>query len=89
MSMEFLEEMMEEREALLEAKHGPDAQAEMAKLAGKMTHKRAATLARVAQMLGALDTPEAAPMEAVAEQIARLRYYDRYLDEARGQGTEG
>jgi hypothetical protein len=32
--------------------------------------------------------PARPDVEQVAEQIARLRYYDRYLDEALGRGAE-
>jgi len=88
MSMEFLEEMMDEREALLDAKHSEGAAEKMKALAAQMETKRAATLARVGEMLRALDQADAAPIEAVAEQIARLRYYDRYLDEALGRSAE-
>ncbi len=89
MSMEFLEEMMEEREALLEAKHGGGGAEAIAKLAAAMELKQATTLARVGEMLRGLDAPGAASIESVAEQIARLRYYERYLDEAHGRGAEG
>ena len=88
MSLDFLEEMMEEREALLEAKHGGGGQAAIDALVAAMENKRSATLARVGEMLRGLDAPGAAPIESIAEQIARLRYYDRYLDEALGRSAE-
>ncbi len=86
MPMEFLEEMMEAREELLEAKHGPDGKAAMAKLGAAMESKRAATLAKVGELLRALEGEAPPPIQTVAEQIARLRYQDRYLDEAFGRG---
>ena len=88
MPMEFLEEMMEAREELLEAKHGEGGAAKMAELGAEMEKKRAATLEKVAELLRALEGPQAPPIQTVAEQIARLRYQDRYLDEAfsRGEG---
>jgi molecular chaperone HscB len=91
MSMEFLEEMMEEREALLDAKHGDGGPAKMKELADSMEKKRAGTMTKVAVLLRAIEPQEhpARPdVEQVAEQIARLRYYDRYLDEALGRGAE-
>jgi molecular chaperone HscB len=94
MSLTFLEEMMEEREALLEVKHGggdPERLREtLQSLAGEMEEKRKRTLHRVGEMLRALEEggARAPAIETVAEQIARLRYYERYLDEALGRGAE-
>ena len=92
MAPEFLEEMMDDRERLLEAKidGGPEA---VAALATGMKQKRDATLARVGDLLAAVETcadaqaEKKATMEA-AEQVARLRYYARYLDEVEGRGMD-
>ncbi|MBS2026060.1 MAG: Fe-S protein assembly co-chaperone HscB, partial [Deltaproteobacteria bacterium] len=92
MAPEFLEEMMDDREKLMDAKleGGPDA---VARLASAMKVKRDDTLARVGQLLGAIETctddstRKTSAMQA-AEQVARLRYYARYLDEVEGRGAE-
>lgn len=91
MSPEFLEEMMEDRERLLEARMegGPLA---VAPLAAGVKQKRDATLARVGTLLRALESCEPAEEKRAAveaaEQVARLRYYARYLDEVEGKGPE-
>ena len=98
MSPEFLEQMMEDREQLVEAKFegGPQ---EVARLASGVRQKRDATLLEVGRMLRALEAGEAAgsapgsssadctPAQ-VAEQLARLRYYARYLDDVEGRPVE-
>ena len=93
MSPEFLEEMMDERERLLEAKleGGPEA---VAAHVLATTRKRVATLVQVGLLLGEIsqcvdqESQRQKAMEA-AEQVARLRYYARSLDEAEGRPAEG
>jgi molecular chaperone HscB len=89
MAPDFLEQMMEDREQLMEAKLSGD-QAALARLGAAMREKRDTTLQAVAAMLRTLDGPAAdrcAP-EKAAEQLARLRYYARYLDELEGRPAE-
>ena len=91
MSPEFLEQMMEDREKLLEAKFEGGA-GEVARLAAGVREKRDATLLEVGRMLRALEQWESTPGQSagaivscspaeIAGQLARLRYYARYLDE--------
>lgn len=92
MSPEFLEEMMEDRERLLEAKLEGGPQAVAAHVLAT-TAKRDATLAEVGRLVGELSecrdqlSQRQKAMEA-AEQVARLRYYARSLDEAEGRPAE-
>ena len=98
MSPEFLEQMMEDRERLMEAKFGGGPE-EVARLAAGVRGKRDATLQEVGKMLRALERWESTPERKmgaddvctpaqIAEQIARLRYYARYLDEVEGRPVE-
>ena len=79
--MEFLEEAMEDRERLLEAKleGGP---AEVQKIADEVRAKRA----KVVEDLSARFREQAFP--AAAELVSRLRYYARFLDEVEGRGRQ-
>ncbi len=90
MDPDFLEQMMEDREKLMEAKlsdtGGP---AEVARLAAGIRAQEAQALAKAGALLRALEGPEAATvgLPAIAEQLARLRYYARYLDEVEGRSS--
>jgi molecular chaperone HscB len=110
MSPEFLEQMMEDREKLMDAKleGGPGAVVALAK---GMQEKRDQTLASVARMLRSLEAGESSNTTGagsgtgpglvpgsgqgaectpaqIAEELARLRYYARYLDEVEGRPVE-
>ncbi len=76
---ELLEEILELREALAEAKAGGDAAALQA-LRENVQKKRGDAMAALADRLGAL--PDPAAIAAETEALARLRYYDRFLEEA-------
>ena len=89
MAPEFLEQMMEDREHLMEAKldGGP---AEVARLAEGIRAQQAQALSNAGALLRKLEGPEEAwvALPAVAEQLARLRYYARYLDEVEGRPAD-
>jgi molecular chaperone HscB len=91
MDPDFLEQMMEDREKLMEAKlsekGGP---AEVARLAAGIRAQEAQALAKAGALLRTLEGPDAATvgLPAIAEQLARLRYYARYLDEVEGRSAE-
>ena len=89
MDPDFLEQMMEDREKLVEAKveGGP---AEVVRLADGIRAQEAQALAKAGALLRILEGPEAATvgLPAIAEQLARLRYYARYLDEVEGRAAE-
>ena len=95
MAPEFLEQMMEDRERLMEAKIEGDPAA-VAALARGVQERRDQTLAQVGRLIRALEAGEAGPPAdgptctpaEVAEQLARLRYFARYLDEVEGRGVE-
>lgn len=80
---EFLEQAMEDRERLLDAKLEGDPRA-LAALAGAARQRRDEALTAVQ---GFLDSPEP-DLAAAALELARLRYTSRYLDEVEGRGTE-
>lgn len=82
MSPAFLEETMEDRERLLEAKAdgGPAA---VEQLAAEVREKQQRTLAEVKALLEDGGDPGKA-----SELLARMRYYARYLDEASGRAPE-
>jgi len=86
MPEEFLEEAMADREKLLEAKMegGNDGIEQLAKA---IREKRDAAMTEIGGILGEPD-PEAARLSRVAELLARLRYYERYLDEVAGRAPE-
>jgi molecular chaperone HscB len=83
---EFLEETLDDREKLLEAKMegGPDA---VAKLAAGVRRKRDEAMAGIGGLLRDSDVPQE-KLARVAELLARLRYYARYLDEVEGRAAE-
>ena len=78
-SPELLEEILELREALADAKGAGNAAA-VGALLGAVREKRAAAMAALADQLGALPGP--VPLAAATEALARIRYYDRFLEEA-------
>lgn len=83
--MEFLEQAMEDREQLLEAKltGGPAA---VEALAAGVRGKRDEAMREIAQLLEGAESPAA--LERASGLLARLRYYLRYLDEALGREPE-
>jgi molecular chaperone HscB len=86
MPEEFLEEAMADREKLLEAKTegGNDG---VEQLARGIREKHDAAMAEIGGILRESE-PESARLSRVAELLARLRYYKRYLDEAAGRAPE-
>lgn len=86
MPQEFLEQALEDREKLLEAKMegGPEA---VARLAEGVRGKRQEAMDEIA---GALREPKPTDeqLRRTAELLARLRYYARYLDEVEGRAAE-
>lgn len=80
MSPEFLEETIDDREKLLEAKMSGEPLDELIKAAQV---KRDGALAEVrALVVGGGD------LQKAAELLARMKYYARYLDEAAGKPAE-
>ena len=91
MDPEFLEQMMEDREKLVEAKmSGPDGASEVARLAEGIRAQEAQALGTAGALLRALEGADAATagLSAIAELLSRLRYYARYLDEVEGRSAE-
>jgi len=80
MTPDFLEETLEDREKLLEAKESGQP---LDALAQAVREKRDRTLAEVRELV----KDGAAPSKA-AELLARMRYYARYLDEVEGRPAE-
>jgi molecular chaperone HscB len=85
--LEFYEEVMEDREALMEAKtEGPEA---VQQLAQKITARRDAVLADIDQAFTAWETTGSREVLApAATELAKLRYYARFLDEVEGKPHE-
>lgn len=79
MSPEFLEETLEDREKLLEAKMSGEPLEGLVKAAEA---KRNAALAEARTLVGQGD------LRTAAERLARMKYYARYLDEAQGRAQE-
>jgi molecular chaperone HscB len=79
MSPDFLEETLEGREKLLEAKTSGESLEPFVKVAEA---KRDAALAEARKLV------EAGDLQAAAERLARMKYYARYLDEAQGRAQE-
>jgi molecular chaperone HscB len=79
MSPAFLEETLEDREKLLEAKMSGEPLDGLVKAAEA---KRDAALAEARKLV------EAGDLQAAAERLARMKYYARYLDEASGRAAE-
>ncbi len=86
MPQEFLEQALEDREKLLEAKMegGPEA---VARLAEGVRGKRQEAMEEIARALRE-PRPTDAQLQRTAELLARLRYYARYLDEVEGRAAE-
>jgi molecular chaperone HscB len=80
MSPEFLEETLDDREKLLEAKMSGQGVDELAR---GVREKRDATLAEVRKLVA-----DGGDLGQAAELLARMRYYARYLDEVEGRSTE-
>jgi molecular chaperone HscB len=80
----FYEEVMEDREALLEAKStGPEA---VQRLAEKVTARRDEVLRVVDECFTAWEAEGARQVLASAvNELAKLRYYARFLDEVEGR----
>jgi molecular chaperone HscB len=77
----FLMEVLELREEL-QAARGRHDDARVATLAAGVRHQREALLGGLAAGFAALGAaPTGAPLEALARQLAVMRYYDRFLDE--------
>ena len=80
MSPEFLEQTMDDREKLLEAKvSGQPLDA----LAAGVREKRDQTLRQVRNLV-----ENGGDLSHAAELLARMRYYARYLDEVEGRSAE-
>jgi molecular chaperone HscB len=86
MPQEFLEQAMEDREKLLEAKMegGPQA---VERLANGVRGKRQEAMDEIARLLRD-PRAAAADLQRTAQLLARLRYYARYLDEVEGRAAE-
>ena len=86
MPAEFLEQAMEDREKLLEAKMdgGPAA---VERLAEGVRHKRQQAMDEIARVLREERVADA-DLQRTAQLLARLRYYVRYLDEVEGRAAE-
>jgi molecular chaperone HscB len=86
MPQEFLEQALEDREKLLEAKMegGPEA---VARLAEGVRGKRQEAMEEIARALREPRLTDA-QLRRTAELLARLRYYSRYLDEVEGRAAE-
>lgn len=82
--LEFYEEVMEDREALLEAQgEGPAAVEALAK---KVVERRDATLATIDRAFEAWErTGEQGALRPAEAELAKLRYYARFLDEVEGK----
>jgi len=80
MSPEFLEETLDDRERLAEAKASGDG---VAALAEGVRQKRDRTLAQVRELV-----QNGGDLAQAAELLARMRYYARYLDEVEGRAAE-
>jgi molecular chaperone HscB len=86
MPQEFLEQALEDREKLLEAKMegGPEA---VARLAEGVRGKRQEAMEEIVRALREQE-PTDTQLQRTAELLARLRYYARYLDEVEGRAAE-
>jgi len=80
MSPEFLEQTMEDREKLLEAKMSGQP---LDALAAGVREKRDRTLWAVRELV-----ENGGDLTRAAELLARMRYYARYLDEVEGRSVE-
>ncbi len=81
--LEFYEEVMEDREALAEAKTKD--QAAVDALARAITAKRDATLGVIDRAFATWESSgDRTALEPAAVELAKLRYYARFLDEVEG-----
>jgi molecular chaperone HscB len=80
MSPEFLEQTLEDRERLLEAKMSG---APLDPLAKGVREQRDRTLSQVRELV-----ENGGDLAQAAELLARMRYYARYLDEVEGRSVE-
>jgi molecular chaperone HscB len=80
MSPEFLEQTLEDRERLLEAKMSG---APLDPLAKGVREQRDRTLGQVRELV-----ENGGDLAQAAELLARMRYYARYLDEVEGRSVE-
>jgi molecular chaperone HscB len=80
MSPEFLEETIEGREKLMDAKMAGEP---LDDLIREATAKRDAALAEARELMNA-----GGDLQKAAELLARMKYYARYLDEAAGKAAE-
>jgi len=80
MSPEFLEQTMEDREKLLEAKASGEP---LDALAAGVRERRDRTLEEVRALV-----ENGGDLAKAAELLARMRYYARYLDEVEGRAVE-
>lgn len=80
MSPEFLEQTMEDREKLLEAKTSGQP---LDALAAGVRERRDQTLGEVRALV-----ENGGDLARAAELLARMRYYARYLDEVEGRAVE-
>lgn len=80
MSPGFLEETMEDRERLMEAKASGEP---LDALAAAVREKQGRTLRDVRALL-----EKGGDLSRAAELLARMRYYARYLDEVEGRAVE-
>jgi molecular chaperone HscB len=80
MAPEFLEETLEDRERLLEAKASGEP---LDALAEGVREKRDRTLRQVRDLV-----QQGGDLARAAELLARMRYYARYLDEVEGRPVE-
>ena len=79
MSPDFLEQTLEDREKLLEAKMSGEPLEPFVK---------AAQAKRDAAFADARELVEKGDLQTAAERLARMKYYARYLDEASGRAAE-
>jgi len=86
MPQEFLEQALEDREKLLEAKMEGGQEA-VARLAEGVRGKRQEAMDEIGRALRE-PQPSEAELHRTAELLARLRYYARYLDEVEGRAAE-
>ncbi len=85
--LDFYEEVMEDREALMEAKERGEAAVQA--LAGKVIARRDASLAAIDAAFTAWESGGARESLAPAEtELAKLRYYARFLDEVEGKAHD-
>src|SRR5256714_2824452 len=80
MSPEFLEQTMEDREKLMEAKASGEP---LDALAAGVRQRRDQTLRQVRALV-----EKGGDLGQAAELLARMRYYARYLDEVEGRAVE-